>query len=109
MIRKKFIAESRDRASLYANTCTIGTSRPRPFSDERMLFATCHVVTYKMFVNLVTTRGKSAWAGIGGTEYRLMPSAVCCINYRLLPAVFLGYTVVLRRVGLEKKLLKIPL
>ena len=63
MIRKKFIAESRDRASLYANTCTIGTSRPRPFSDELMLFATCHVVTYKMFVNLVTTRGKSAWAG----------------------------------------------
>ena len=63
MIRKKFIAESRDRASLYANACTIGTSRPRPFSDELMLFATCHVVTYKMFVNLVTTRGKSACAG----------------------------------------------
>ena len=34
-----------------------------------------------------------------------------CINHRLppIPEVLMGYTVVLQRVGLEKKLLKIPL
>ena len=33
---------------------------------------------------------------------------MCCINHRLSPttAVFLGYTVVLQRVGLEKKIIK---
>ena len=58
-----------------------------------------------------TARGKSGPALGGADAFGLLlplATAMCCINYCLLAAVFLGYTVVLYRVGLEKKIIKNP-
>ena len=67
---------------------------------------------YAESITGATARGKSGPALGGANAFGLLlplATAMCCINYRLMAAVFLGYTVVLHRVGLEKIIKNSPL